>query len=427
MEYCNIVDAVFLQRPNRFIAHCRLKSGEEVVAHVKNTGRCRELLIPGTKVYLQDHREEQKARKTAFSLIAVEKQTERGPLLINMDSQAPNQIAADGIWEGHIALPLEAGEELLSLRREVKYGDSRFDVQLASSKKLWYVEVKGVTLEEKQIARFPDAPTERGVKHIHELIKAKEAGHRAAVLFIVQMPGVEQFTPNWRTHPDFGFALEEAAAAGVEVLAYGCHTAHEEGSLSITAAAPIPVELSHRRLCTHFAGEGEEALLSLLTDQDKELLSTFHNGKAMPESWLCQALMRKAAMELGFRDVIITRNEKGAPITNSKGLSVSASHTEGCCVGAASLRPMGVDAEALTPPHEKAAKRVFSAAEQSWLESQPDQAAAFTKLWTLKEAYGKMRGMGLAAAKEADFSTAPTDLCIHSEKVGEHIISLVEK
>ncbi len=433
MKYCNIVDAVFLQRPNRFIAHCQLPGGEEVVAHVKNTGRCRELLIPGAKVYLQDHRQEQKARKTAFSLIAVEKQTEQGALLINMDSQAPNQVAADGILDGSIHLPLEEGEELLSLRREVRYGDSRFDLQIASSKKLWYVEVKGVTLEEdsfgRRTARFPDAPTERGVKHIHELIEAKKAGHGAAILFVVQMPAVEKFSPNWRTHPDFGFALEEAAAAGVSVLAYECKVQQEGAELSLEATAPVALDLAHRRLCTHVEGEDEEALLSILTDEDRELLSTFHHGKAKKDSWLAQALMRKAAMSLGFRDFTITRNEKGAPVTNIKGLYVSASHTKGCSAGAASLRPIGIDAEAITDCRERVAQRVFSTGERDWLSAQPDKDSAFTQLWTLKEAYGKMRGLGLSAAGDVDFSTEEDreKLYIQSEQWGVFFLSLVEK
>lgn len=222
MKYEHVVDAVFLQRPNRFIAHCSLK-GETVVAHVKNTGRCKELLLPGVPVVLQDHRKEQGSRKTAFSLIAVEKQE----LLINMDSQAPNAVAEEGLHRGSIHLPLEEGEEILSIRREVKYGQSRFDLKVTSNRKEWFVEVKGVTLEETKdgyrIARFPDAPTERGIKHIHELMEAKKAGYGAVILFLIQMADVDEFQPNWHTHEAFGIALQQAEQAGVAVLAYDCH------------------------------------------------------------------------------------------------------------------------------------------------------------------------------------------------------------
>ncbi len=435
MKYSNIVDAVFLQRPNRFIANCKLKSsGEEVIAHVKNTGRCKELLIPNAKVYLQDHRQENKSRKTDFSLIAVEK----GSLLINMDSQAPNQVAADGIWNGDIKLPLEDGEELLSLRREVKHGDSRFDIELVTNKKKWYVEVKGVTLEEslsgERVARFPDAPTERGVKHIKELIKAKEAGNGAAVLFIVQIPAVKKFTPNWRTHPDFGFALEEAAAAGVSVLAYDCEVKAEVGELSLEVSKEVKVELSHRNICAHFDEDNEEDLLSILTADDRELLTTFHGGKAHKDSWLCQALMRKAAMNLGFKDFRITRDEKGAPKTNIKGLYVSASHTKGCCLGAASLRPIGIDGEAIAPARNKVAQRIFTEAECQWMDERSDRGHAFTLLWTLKEAYGKMCGLGLIVYDEIEFyfkessiEASEKNLTIRSETNRKYVITFVEK
>ncbi len=439
MKYSNMVDAVFLQRPNRFIAHCKLKeSGEEVVAHVKNTGRCKELLVPGVKVYLQDHRQENKKRKTDFSLIAVEKLSKQGSILINMDSQAPNQVAADAIRNGCIKLPFAADEELLSLRREVKYGDSRFDIELVTNKKKWYVEVKGVTLEETvsgaRTARFPDAPTERGVKHIRELIKAKEAGNGAAVIFIVQMPDVKKFTANWRTHHDFGFALEEAVAAGVAVLAYDCEVKAEKGELSLEASRELKVDLSHRNICAHFDGDSEEELLSILTDSDKELLSTFHGGKAHKDSWLCQALMRKAAMNLGFKDFSITRDEKGAPQTNIKGLYVSASHTKGCCIGGASLRPIGIDGEKIASARDRVAQKIFSESEYKWMNEQEDKAYAFTVLWTLKEAYGKMRGLGLMVYDEIEFypkkssiEASEENLTIKSEIQKNYAITFVEK
>lgn len=242
MKYPKVADAVFLQRPNRFLARCLL-NGEEVLAHVKNTGRCRELLVPGVRVYLQDHRGEEGKRKTVFSLIAVEKNTETGSLLVNLDSQAPNPVAEEGLKSGRIRLPLEEGEKLLSIRREVTYGGSRFDLMAESSQRRWYVEVKGVTLEEtaggERLVRFPDAPTQRGLKHVEELIRAKEAGFGAALLFLIQMEGADRFSPNWGTHEAFGHALRQAEKAGVALLAYDCTVEPD----SLTAAKPVPIDL----------------------------------------------------------------------------------------------------------------------------------------------------------------------------------------
>ncbi len=239
MKYETVVDAVFLQRPNRFIAHCLL-NGEEVVAHVKNTGRCKELLLPGVNVVLQDHRQEQGTRKTAFSLIAVEK----NGLLINMDSQAPNTVAEEALHNGSISLPLGMDEKILSIRREVKYGQSRFDLKVTTTQREWFVEVKGVTLEETvngyRIARFPDAPTERGIKHIHELIQAKNDGYGTAILFIIQMENVDEFQPNWNTHQAFGCALQQAEEAGVSLLAYDCHVEKD----GFAPADPVKVVLT---------------------------------------------------------------------------------------------------------------------------------------------------------------------------------------
>ncbi len=201
-----VIPAVFVSRPNRFIARCLLE-GEEVVCHVKNTGRCRELLVPGAAVYLC-RAAEGNARKTQYDLIAVQK----GERLINMDSQAPNAAAGEFLRSRYAFV-----------RPEVKYGASRVDFLAADTEgQKTFVEVKGVTLEEDGVARFPDAPTQRGVKHLRELTHAVEEGCRAAVLFVVQMDRVRYFTPNDRTDPDFGQALREAAAAGVEIWAYDC-------------------------------------------------------------------------------------------------------------------------------------------------------------------------------------------------------------
>ena len=227
MRYSNIRAGRFLARPNRFVAHVEL-DGETVVCHVKNTGRCRELLVPGATVYLQESGNP--ARKTRFDLIAVEK----GGLLINMDAQAPNQVFRE--WA-------EAGQfvpGLTLLRPETTWGKSRFDFYWElSTQRRGFVEVKGVTLEENGHARFPDAPTERGVKHLEELIAAKEAGYEAAVCFVVQMGDVEWMEPNDRTHPEFGEALRRAAGAGVQVLALDCAVRPDR----LDIAGPVEVRL----------------------------------------------------------------------------------------------------------------------------------------------------------------------------------------
>lgn len=226
MQYGKILPARFLSRPNRFVARVEAE-GEELVCHVKNTGRCRELLVPGATVWLEES--PNPSRKTKFDLIAVEK----GDRLINMDAQAPNKVfgewaAAGGFREG-----------LTLLRPETTYGSSRFDFYWESSKSRGFVEVKGVTLEEDGIVRFPDAPTLRGVKHLDELVKAREAGYEAAVCFVIQMENVRWFAPNDVTHPEFGQALRKAAAAGVEILAMDCAVTPQ----SLTMGNPVLVKL----------------------------------------------------------------------------------------------------------------------------------------------------------------------------------------
>lgn len=224
MRYGEILPAVFLSRPNRFIAHV-LVEGEEVVCHVKNTGRCRELLRPEARVWLEKGTNPK--RKTAYDLVTVEK----GRRLVNMDAQAPNKIF--GEW----ALRLEAG--IRSVRPEVAFEDSRLDFLLETEQGRHYVEVKGVTLEEGGHVFFPDAPTERGVRHLHTLMRAVEQGHRATVFFVVQMADVLDFSPNDSTDPAFGQALRHAAAAGVQVLAFTCQVTPEE----VTMDRQIPVIL----------------------------------------------------------------------------------------------------------------------------------------------------------------------------------------
>ena len=230
MKYKKIVAGRFTNRPNRFIARVEVDGAIETV-HVKNTGRCRELLIPGCTVYLAVAQNPE--RKTKYDLIAVEKQTERGVVLINMDSQVPNDVAAEWIPRSGLF------SDKAVLRREVKWGSSRFDFYIEDGERRAFLEVKGVTLEDGGVAMFPDAPTERGIKHIRELISAVGEGYEAYVLFVVQMKGVSCVRPNDVTHPEFGEALRHAKSAGVHVLAVDCAVTND----SIAADGLVTVEL----------------------------------------------------------------------------------------------------------------------------------------------------------------------------------------
>lgn len=225
MKYGYVADAVFLQRPNRFIAQVLLHGQEETV-HVKNTGRCKELLVPGAKVYLEKGKNP--ARKTAWDLIAVEK----GDRLINMDSQLPNKVAEEWLAQGGFG-------HFSQLFREQTWGASRLDFCLKDAHRIKYVEVKGVTLEEGGKVYFPDAPTARGVKHLEELTRIRREGMEAAVLFVVQMDGVTAFSPNDATDPAFGDALRRAKDAGVEIAAIDCLVRPEE----VTPGQRVPVVL----------------------------------------------------------------------------------------------------------------------------------------------------------------------------------------
>ena len=221
MQYGEVRQAHFLERPNRFIAHVELE-GETVVCHVKNTGRCRELLVPGATVYLE--RGTNPARRTAWDLIAVEK----GHRLINMDAQAPNRIFAQWIRQQ---------EPGIAVHPEYRYGDSRLDFCLEWPEGLHLVEVKGVTLEREGHCLFPDAPTERGVKHIRELQRAAADGLDATLFFVIQIKDIASVAPNDATQPDFGSALRDAAAHGVRVLAYDCDVAPD--CLKIRREVPV--------------------------------------------------------------------------------------------------------------------------------------------------------------------------------------------
>ena len=226
MRYTNVSRCRFLERPNRFLARVEME-GQEVLCHVKNTGRCRELLNPGAVVYLQ--KSDNPNRKTGYDLIAVEK----GEMLINMDSQIPNYVAAEWLRKGSLF------PEDTNIQMEKRYGNSRFDIYAEAGERKAFLEVKGVTLEVEGQARFPDAPTERGVKHVRELMGCVQEGYEAYLLLVIQMTGIQSFAPHWDTHPAFGSALQEAARAGVQILAYDCQVRPDE----IVLDQPVPVLL----------------------------------------------------------------------------------------------------------------------------------------------------------------------------------------
>ena len=219
-----------MERPNRFIAYAELNGKKETI-HVKNTGRCAELLRPGAAIYVQES--DNPERKTKWDLIAVEKETGSGKRLINMDSQIPNRVVQEWIEAGNLF------PDVSLVRPETTYGNSRFDLYVEAGERRIFIEVKGVTLEEDGVCRFPDAPSDRAVKHLEELIRAKKEGYEAYVFFVIQMKGVSYFTPNTDTHPAFAEALRRAKEAGVEILAYDCSVAPD----SIVVSEPVDVVL----------------------------------------------------------------------------------------------------------------------------------------------------------------------------------------
>ncbi len=226
MKYSHIVQGEFLERPNRFIAYVNIAGRKETV-HVKNTGRCKELLLPGAKVYLE--KSDNPHRKTQYDLIGVKK----GEMLVNMDSQAPNRVVEEWLRSGGLF------SDVVTLKPETFYGNSRFDFYIETKNERIFMEVKGVTLEENGVVRFPDAPSERAVKHVQELIKAREDGYQVYVLFVIQMGEAAYFTPNVNTHPEFACALKKAAEKGVQVLAYNCLVTPD----SLVIHRPVPVHL----------------------------------------------------------------------------------------------------------------------------------------------------------------------------------------
>jgi len=223
MRYTDMVPGIFLERPNRFIAKVEIGGSVETV-HVKNTGRCRELLPPGAEVWCE--KAANPGRKTAYDLITVRK----GRRLINMDSQAPNIAAREWLLGGGLG-------EISQLRSEVSHGDSRYDLAFVKEGRQCFLEVKGVTLENDGICAFPDAPTDRGAKHLRGLLDAAREGYGAYVLFVIQMEDVRYLTPNDKTDPAFGKALREAALGGVEVLAMDCSVT--EDTMTIRESVPV--------------------------------------------------------------------------------------------------------------------------------------------------------------------------------------------
>lgn len=206
MKYRKTTEAHFLSRPNRFIAQVEVNGQVETV-HVKNTGRCRELLLPNSRVILSDA--DNPARKTRYDLVALEK---AGLGLVNIDSQAPNKVMAEWL----------TGQGYDIIQPEYTYGNSRIDFYMERGGQKYLLEVKGCTLERDGIGYFPDAPTERGVKHIHELIRARQEGYWCGVAFVIQMPKIKEVRPNVETHPAFGVAWSEAVAAGIKIWFLGC-------------------------------------------------------------------------------------------------------------------------------------------------------------------------------------------------------------
>ena len=225
MKYENMIQGTFLRRPNRFIAHVMIE-GQEQIVHVKNTGRCRELLPAGAKVWCLDA--PYPNRKTRYDLIAVQK----GDRLINMDSQAPNLAVRQWLEAGGLGV-------VSCVKAEKTFGESRFDFYFEKEGKPCFLEVKGVTLESDGVCAFPDAPTLRGAKHIRELIRAKQQGYGAYILFVIQMENVKYLHPNDATDPEFGKALREAAQVGVQILAVDCKVSPGE----MVIGKSVPVEL----------------------------------------------------------------------------------------------------------------------------------------------------------------------------------------
>ena len=273
MQYSDIHKAVFLERPNRFIAHCTVDGMLETV-HVKNTGRCRELLVPGATVYLE--KSSNPNRKTAYDLVTVE--TPFG--LVNMDAAAPNQVAGE---------LLRAGAILSSptlVQPEVRFGASRLDFYAENDRQRLFVEVKGVTLDMDGTAMFPDAPTERGIRHLEGLAQAVKDGYGAAALFVIQMKDVRYFTPNRQTHPEFAEALAEAERNGVKILAYDCSVTED----SIELGKEVPVVLEYPQLY-----EMREPLVQWYRENKRDL--PWRENPEAYRVWISEIMLQQTRVE----------------------------------------------------------------------------------------------------------------------------------
>ena len=273
MKYERISKGTFLERPNRFIAYAELDGKTEVI-HVKNTGRCAELLIPGASIYVQES--DNPARKTKWDLIGVEK----GSRMINMDSQVPNLVVKEWIESGHLT------SDIRMVRPETAYGNSRFDLDVETGSSRIFIEVKGVTLEEEGVVRFPDAPSDRAVKHLQELEKAVREGYEAYVFFVIQMKGVRYFTPNMDTHPAFCEALKSAKAAGVNILAYDCRVSGDQ----IEIADPVPVVLESPRL-----REAVELVIQWYRENHRDL--PWRNTRDPYRIWVSEIMLQQTRVE----------------------------------------------------------------------------------------------------------------------------------
>ncbi len=234
MKYAKVVRAVFVERLNRFVAKVII-DGVEMLCHVKNTGRCKEILVEGVIVYLEDCSDSLSKRKYRYSLISVEKETELGKFLINIDSQSPNKVVEEALESGFVP---KGFSEVSYIRREYFYGNSRLDFYIEDSKgKKGLIEVKGVTLERDGLVLFPDAPTTRGVRHIKELIKSIDDGFVPNIIFVIQMERATLFSPNYETHMEFGETLKEARDKGVNIASYLCYIS--ESNLKLGGEIPI--------------------------------------------------------------------------------------------------------------------------------------------------------------------------------------------
>ena len=273
MRYERIEKAVFLERPNRFIAYVE-REGEKETIHVKNTGRCAELLVPGAQVYIQ--RSVNPERKTKWDLIGVEK----GERMINMDSQIPNRVVEEWIRDGNLV------EGATLIRPETTFGSSRFDLYVEAEGRRIFIEVKGVTLEENGVCRFPDAPSERAVKHLEELERAEREGYETYVFFVIQMKGVKYFTPNTDTHPAFAKALRKAAKNGVRVLAYDCVVTGD----SIRIDSPVRVVLGDPILA-----EAAEPVVDWFRENKRDL--PWRRRMNAYQVWISEIMLQQTRVE----------------------------------------------------------------------------------------------------------------------------------